>query len=268
MSADNVDGVSVADSPVQPSDTDRMSELTNRKQRLLENSSGWVQDGDYDESVIFNQMFDEAMLSYFGEVLDRGAQGRQVPRFITKWKPVVEAFVQLVLHDTDALNDALDAELHWEPEGRGEAIIRPLIEDTFDNGSYTQTLGDTGQSGLIPDDSQANGNGYTFTASQQAAIIIGYIDYNAGNEIPYDYIQEDVDDSMGVRRPIVVKNQTDMEGAMKVIDRHRAPLPVLPGETVDIDFNQHTANVKTGLWPVGIEVIIETDSKFGGVLDS
>jgi hypothetical protein len=213
-------------------------------------------------------MYDEAMLGYFNEVLDRAAQGRQVLRLFAKWKPIVEAFTQLVLHDTDALNDALDAELHWEPEGRGEAIIRPFIEDSFNNVSYTQTLGDTGQSGLVPDDGESNGTSYTFTASQQAGIIIGYIDYNAGELIPYDYIQENVDDSMGVRRPIIVRNQTSPEGSLKVIDRHRAPLPVLPGESLDVDFNQHTANVKTGLWPVGVEVIIETDAQFGGVLDS
>jgi len=268
MPSDTVDEVQIpSGTVVEPNDRERMPEVPTRVARLIEDPPTWVNDSEYDEEVVFNTLYDEAATHYTPEALGTQAQGRQVKRLLNKWKPVVSAFTRTVLHNTEKVDDALDANLAWEPEGRGEAIIRPLQTRTFANAQYEQTPTSTGQFGVVPDDNQANGSSETMTAREQSSIIVGYIDYFANNRVPYDYIQEDVSDSVGVRRPINVREATDSPESMKVIDRNRGPLAVMPGDDVDIDANIHTTGIRTGLFPVGFEVVIATNANFGGVLD-
>lgn len=268
MSSNEIDQVqSPSGDPVSPSDRQRMPEVPTRVKRLLADTPSWVNDSEYNESVVFNSLYDEASISYFADVLGTQGQGRQILRVLNKWKPVVEAFMKTVLHNTNSVDDALDANLAWEPEGRGEAIMRPLGVDSFTNAQYQQTPTSTGQFGVVPDADQGNGTQYTMTADEQAAIIIGYMDPHAGELVPYDYIQEDVTDSLGVRRPIRTRTATETQHTMNVIDRHRGPLPVMPGDSVDIDAHITETDIRTGLFPVGFEAVIATSGNYGGVLD-
>jgi hypothetical protein len=243
-------------------------ELPTQKQRWLEQAPGWVQDDQYNEPVAFDLMYDEIVSAYYEQVLDTDAQGRMVQRLFTKWKPMVEAFVQSVLHDSE-IDDTLDAHLEWEPEGRGEAYIRPISEDTFSEAHYTVTPSGTGRYNWIPseEDTATNGDSETMAAGEQGVIVIGYIETVAGGYTGYDQIQEDVDDGLGVRRELHTRGATEFPGTLGIIERNRGPVPVYPGESVDLDLNIYESGVKTGLWPVGAEVITADASSFGGVMD-
>jgi hypothetical protein len=262
MSSDNVDGVATAQgASVQVGDRAQYTELAQegQKARWIESDSDarWV--AEEDERPLFDQMYAEQVIGYYKDALGTNAQGRQVLRLMTKWKPIVAAFVRNALHNTEQIDNALDATLDWEPEGRGEAYVRPLREDSFEQSTYVNTPDDTGAYPIIVNE--------TATRNQQAWIILGYLDYFAGGQVGYDYVQERVDDSIGVRRELPTRVATETADSLAVIERDRGPLPIFPGDTVTSAINVYQSNIKTGLWPIGVEVIVESAQEAGGVLD-
>lgn len=218
----------------------------------------------FNEENIFREQYFEAAQVYTDAATNVNAQGRVIPNLFLRWADVVAEFTRYVLRgDAD---DALDAVLSWDPEGAGEAMIRPFRTDSFANAQYTQTPGSTGQFNIIPDDTQANDSTETATANEQAWIIIGWYEPVAGNVVPYDYVQANVNDNIGVRREEFLKYQMESKGTTKWAPRERGPLMIPPGFTLDVDVNVVQTGIETGLWPVGIEVIRADASEFGGVL--
>lgn len=218
----------------------------------------------FNEENIFRQMYFESARQYYAEATNVNAQGRTILKLFMRWVDVVSGFTRFVLQG-DADNP-LDATLDWDPEGAGEAMIRPFRTDAFSNSQYYQTPGSTGQFNIIPDDTQANGSTETATANEQAWIIFGWYEPVAGNVVPYDYLQADINDNVGVRREEFLKYQMEGKGTLKWAERFRGPLMVPPGFDLDIDVNVVETGIETGLWPVGVEIIRADAAEFGGVL--
>lgn len=218
----------------------------------------------FNEENIFNQQYYDAARIYFADATDVNAQGRAILRLFTRWSDVVAQFTKYVL-DGDA-DEPLDAVLDMDPEGAGEAMVRPLRTKSFGNAQYAQTPSSTGQFNIIPDDTQTDGSTETATAKEQAWAIIGWIEPRAGNVVPYDYVQADINDNLGVRREEFLKYQMETKDTLKWAERNRGPLLVPPGFDLDVDVNITTTGIETGLWPVGVEIIRADASEFGGVL--
>lgn len=218
----------------------------------------------FNQQNIFQQQYYESARQYYEDAVDVNAAGRQILKLFTRWQPVVENFARMVLRDD--VDNPLDATLSWDPEGAGEAMVRPFRTDSFSNAQYAQTPTATGQFNIIPDDTQADGSTETATSNEQAWIIIGFVERLASGEMPYDYIQADINDNVGVRREENVLLQMEGQDTLRVYERFRGPLMVEPGFDLDIDVNVKTTNIQTGLWPLGVEVIRADASEFGGVL--
>lgn len=240
-----------------------------KKQQLFSTPAENRWDGSFNEGNVFDSMYGEAVQSFYADALNtQRLDGAQILKVYQKWKPLVARFVANVLHNSQ-INNHLNANLTWEPEGSSQAILRHLQVDTFANAEYEQTPGATGQFNIVPDEDQGDGATETATANEQAWIIIGYADFKSGRTYPYDIIQEDVNDSIGVRRPLYTNNAMRTKDGLSVLERYRGPLPVQPGETLDIDIGVKAdfTDVNTQLWPMGFEVITENNGNFNGPLD-
>lgn len=259
----DIDGASVS-SVVRPSDVAEMPEVPSQQADHLQKAPSWNNSG-YDEASTFDAMYDEVASSYYPDTLDVKARGRQVLRLFGKWKPTVESFVQASLRNQN-LDDDLGANITFEPEGSSEAIVRPLSEATFGNASYNFTPNAAGEYEWIPNG--ADGDTETATANEQAFMIFGYIDYNSSYVTPYDYVQADIDDSHGVRRPFYLRNQMSQASTLSVADRERGPLMVFPNRSLDLDLNVVNPDVRSGLFPVGVEVVVASANNFGGIQDA
>lgn len=219
---------------------------------------------EFNEENIFTEQYLEAAQVYTEAATNVNAQGRVIPNLFLRWADVVAQFTRFVL--TGDADNPLDATLSWDPEGAGEAMVRPFRTDSFANAQYTQTPSATGQFNIIPDNTQANNTSETATANEQAWCIIGWYEPVAGNVVPYDYLQADVNDNIGVRREEFLKYQMESKNTTKWAPRERGPLLVPPGFDLDVDINVVQAGIETGLWPVGVEVIRADATEFGGVL--
>jgi len=220
---------------------------------------------NFNEGNVFDSMYNDFVTAYYAEATDVQAAGRQVLDLFQKWKAPAREFTKYVLRgDAD---DPLDATLNWDAEGGGEAIIRPITTHSTTNASYTQVPAATGQFNIFPDENAGDGVAATATANQQAWMVFGYMETVAGNKVPYDYTQANVNDEVGTRRQFWLRNQMDSKGTLKVAERSRGPLLVEPGFDLDIDANVHTTGIETGLFPLGIEIIRADSAEYGGVLD-
>lgn len=240
------------------------SEVSENIFDSMSNAPQWKTNGNFNEKNLFDQMYEEAVTNYYADATDVQAAGQQVLHLFDKWKPLVSQFARYVLRGS--ADHSLDATLNWDAEGSGEAIIRPLSDQSFQNATYAQTPSSTGQFNIVPDNSQADGTMATATQNEQAWIVFGFIDYYTGSYVPYDYTQSNVSDNIGVRRPFPLRNQMDSDDTLDVADRKRGPLLVSPGTSMDIDANIHTPDVKIGLFPVGFEVVRADASNFAGIL--
>lgn len=219
---------------------------------------------NFNEENIFKQQYFEAARQYYANATDVNAQGRTILQLFLRWADVVSEFTRFVLQgDAD---DPLDATLSWDPEGGGEAMVRPFLEDSFSNASYRQTPSNAGQFNIVPDQSQGNAATETATANEQGWIIIGWTDPASGTVVPYDYLQADVNDNVGVRRQEFLKYQMEGQETIGWAGRNRGPLMVEPGFDLDVDVNVVETGIETGLWPVGVEIIRADASEFAGVL--
>lgn len=261
--AAEVDGVSVPNG-VGPKDVSAMTEVPSQIQDRLKNAPAWETYDGLKEQNVFDQMYGEAALAYYANATDVPARGRQVLRVFLKWQPSLDAFVRSVLHNSGIPND-LNANLTWNPSGSSEAIVRPLLDWSFSNAQYEFTPSSTGDYQYIPNTTSSATE--TATDDEQAYAVIGYVDYATGEMVPYDYIQEEVDDTIGVRRPFPLKNQMEGIDTLKVADRDRGPLYVYPGNTLNLDLNVVKAGIKSRLYPLGIEVVTQNASNYGGILD-
>lgn len=217
---------------------------------------------------IFIQQYFEAARQYYADATDVNAQGRAILKLFTRWADVAGQFTRYVL-DGDADNP-LDATLSFDPEGAGEAYVRVLRPVTFTDfgASYAQTPTGTGRFNLLPDEASAtNGDAETAPQNEKAWMVFGWIERLAGNETPYDVVQANVNDNIGTRREEDLIYQMEGKGTIKVAERTRGPLLVEPGFDLDIDIDVKTANIQTGLWPIGIEIIRADSAEFGSVFD-
>jgi hypothetical protein len=233
----------------------------------VQKAPGW-NTAEFNEENVFDQMYDEVARTYYADATDVQAEGRQILKVFRRWKSVTEKFVQHVLHNSENLDDPIQANLDWDAEGGGEAIIRPIGEWTGANLSYYQTVDATGQFNIFPDENAGDGVAFTPTANEQALCIFGYVEFAAPDVVPYDYAQAEINDSVGARRPYYVRNALDFHDTLRVAERHRGPLLVEPGDNIDIDVNATETGIKTGLWPIGVEVVRADNTNFGGVLDA
>lgn len=249
-------------------------DITQRLQNAVQDArpgtqtdnAGW--NAEFNERNVFEAMYNEAALSYYESAAGTQAQGRQVLRLFSKWKPMVQLFTLLTLRgDTP---DSLGATLNFEPEGSTQAYLRPLRRDSFYDtddeevkADYEHVPTEEGSYNLIPND----GGRIEADENEQAYMIFGYIEYSQSRTTPYDYIQEDINDSLGVRREINTRHAFSSHGNLRVLDRDRGPLIVEPGHALDIDVNVTQPGVNTQLFPVGVEVIIEDHPASGGIMD-
>jgi len=223
---------------------------------------------EFNEDNIFEQQYMEAAKTYFADAMDVNAQGRAAYQLFLRWADVAAQWTRYVLRG-DADNP-LDAVLAWDPEGAGEAYVRPLRPATFTDfgATYAQTFTSTGRNNLLPDEANAtNGDAETAVTNEKAWMIFGWIERLAGNEVPYDVLQVDVNDNIGVRREENLVLQMEGRDTLKVAERSRGPAFVEPGFDIDIDVDVKTTNIQTGLWPIGFEVIRADSSEFGGPID-
>ena len=118
----------------------------------------------------------------------------------------------------------------------------------------------TGAYNLIPNTSGSE----TATTKEKGWIILGYVDPIVGELVPYDEIQEKVNDKVGTRRPLYPRLLFSGKGPNLKVMKRPSPLCIFPGNTLDIDLNIDTANISFGLWPLGFEVIRADSSKATG----
>jgi len=191
-----------------------------------------------------------------------GIAGRIVFDIFTEYKAVVEAFVKHVLRSEDVPGEPLRATLVGEiATGNSQAFMRPLTYRTSANVAYEHTPSTTGAYNLIPTTSGTE----TATSGQQAWVILGWYEPYARNLIPYDEIQVTISDEESTRRPLYPRNQFSLQGENNVlVIKESTPKFVEPGNTLDVDVQVRTANIKFGLWPLGIEVISADSSRAAG----
>lgn len=252
------------------------AEATNREEHFPEvprNLWSKVQNASFtagfNQENLFRHMYYESAKLIASENLDTTEQGGAIFDLFSRWRDVARQFTAYVLSDDP--DNPLDANLNYDPEGAGEAYVRPLRPVTFQGNaspaaSYTQTYTTLGRRNWIPDENSGAGNdtGETAPTNEKAWMIFGYIERLAGSEVPYDVVQANINDNVGTRREENLLWQMEGSGTLKVAERTRGPLLVEPGFTLDLDLNIKTTNIQTGLWPVGIEVIRADSSEFGG----
>lgn len=217
---------------------------------------------------IFRQQYFEAAKTYYEAATDVNAQGRAILKLFLRWADVAANWTRYVL-DGDADNP-LDATLSFDPEGAGEAYVRPLRPATFTDfgASYAQTPSATGRFNLLPDEASAtDGDSETAPQNEKAWMIFGYTEFLAGNEVPYDVVQADINDNVGVRREKNLLYAMEGQDTLKVSERSRGPLLVEPGFSLDIDVDIKTSDIQMGLWPIGFEVIRADSAEFGSVFE-
>jgi hypothetical protein len=247
-------------SSVEPTNT---SEDALTETMAATQSGRWITSGigrweDPSEQDIFDVLYDEVAASYFESALSTTGQGQQALRIFSKYKDVVQQWAQAALH-ADEIDDSLDADLNLEAEGRSQATMRPLQPDSLSSFQYVKTPGSTGQFDVISTD--------TATANEQAYIILGYYDPYAGEQTGYSQIQEEVSDSLGTRRPIPARLATEVNDSLSIIERNRGPLPVWPGDDIQVSLDVYEAGIKNGVTPIGFEVVTQNSTGFGSVLD-
>lgn len=228
----------------------------------------WGEFAAPNQDNIFKIQFLEAAKQYYESATAVNAQGRAILKLFLRWADVANEWTRYVLNG-DADNP-LDATLSFDPEGAGEAYVRPLRPVTFTDfgASYSQTPASTGRFNLLPDEANAtNGDAETAPQNEKAWMIFGWIERLAGNEVPYDVVQADINDNVGVRREENLVYQMEGKQTLKVAPRSRGPLLVEPGFDLDIDIDVKVTNITTGLWPIGIEVIRADSAEFGSVFD-
>jgi hypothetical protein len=241
-------------------------EVDNNIWSNVQKAPGW-NTAEFNEKTVFDQMYDEVIRTYYPDAVDVAAEGRQILKLFRRWKSVTERFVQHVLHNSENLDDPIQANLDWDAEGGGEAIIRPIQEKTGSNVSYFQTPTAEGKFNIFPDETAGDDVSFTPTENEQALIILGYVEFaNPGNAV-FDFTQAKVNDSIGARRPFYIRNAIDFHDTLKVAERHRGPLLVEPGDEIDIDANVIQTDTKTGLFPVGVEVVRADHPTFPAILD-
>lgn len=272
--------MSTGGSPV-PTDFESAEASPNQRQRdfadVPENLWSKVRnaqpfEAEFNEENLFKQQYFESAKIYYESATAVNAQGRAILQLFMRWADVAAQWTRYVLRG-DADNP-LDAVLSWDPEGAGEAYVRPLRPVTFQSqgnpaAAYTQTPTSTGRFNLIPDEANAtNGDRETAPQNEKAWMIFGWVERLAGNEVPYDVVQANINDNRGTRREEFLVYQMEGKQTLKVSERSRGPLLVEPGFGLDIDLDIKTTNIQTGLWPIGIEVIRADSSEFGSVFNS
>lgn len=218
------------------------------------------------EERVFNAQYNHIVTQYYQEAVDDGPlDGQTVLKFFQRWKPIVSAFVRASLRGGEVDNE-LGATLSPSPNGSTQAYLRALRTDALTNASYYQTPSATGQYNIFPDEVAGDDTFATPTDNEQAWIIPGMFEYAASGGVPYDYIQAELNDATGVRAEMYARPQVEQEGTMALVEFTQGPLPAYPGIGVDIDVNAYRTGVKTGLFPLGFEVITESAAESGGVL--
>jgi len=206
-------------------------------------------DRDVSEKEVFEAQYAAVTQYYYS-----GAGGNPLILDIFRvYKPIVEAWVKLSLRGEKVPGEPLNAILKGETAtGTSEAFLRPLTLRTFANAAYEHIPSTTGSYDLIPNTTGTE----SATTKEQSWIILGYMDPLVGNVVPYDEIQENVNDGIGIRKPLYPRLAFAAQGPNNIkVFKRPSPLLVLPGNTLDINVYVRTANVKFGLWPIGFEVI-------------
>lgn len=250
----NVKGVSSMKSFL---DTNFPSMSSPKRDNLMQAGS-WK--SEYEERDRFEAKYHQIAHTYFGEALDTENRGQVFINLFEDFKPIASTFVRTVLRNDNVAGDELKANLIGDDaEGGSEATIRTLGAWSFDNFDYEHTPGNTGNYDLLPTD----GSTETPTSGEQAWMIMGWADYSDGRVFPADYIQANINDDIGDREPVFIKNQMETAESLGIAKLEKGPLLVEPGEDLDVDLNVTQTNMKMRLRPIGIEVITADASDYG-----
>lgn len=215
------------------------------------------------EKDVFERQYAGIAQFYYAQAASVG--GKIVLEIFQEYKPLVELFVRHCLKSETVPGEPLNALLVGEiATGNSQAFLRPITYRSFTNCAYEHIPTSTGKYDLIPNTSGTE----SATTKKKAWAILGWIEPYAKEVIPYDEIQVTISDSEGKRRPLYPRVQFMAQGAdnIKVI-KENSPKLVEPGNTLDVDVMVRTANVKFGLWPLGVELIRADDSSANGPSD-
>jgi hypothetical protein len=222
-------------------------------------------DGEANERAVFDSQFN-VVRQTFAEAIPTASEGEALLRTFEKYREIVAQFTLSVLKNSN-ISDHLGATLSVNPQGGQQAMLRQFRLDSITSGdaSYRQTPSATGQFNIVPDEGAGDGVGEQATPGEQAFIVLGYIEFEAADAVPYDYIQAEIDDTRGVYREQYIRSQVELGPAVKFIEA-RTPLMVIPGNEIDIDVNVVRPGLSTGLFPAAFEVVTGDSNAFGGVL--
>jgi hypothetical protein len=222
-------------------------------------------DADANERAVFDSQYN-VVRQVFAETIPTAAEGEALLRTFEKYREVVAQFTLAVLKSSN-ISDSLGATLSVDPQGGQQAMLRRFRQDSVPSRdvSYRQTPAAAGQFNVLPDEAAGDGVGEEATPGEQAWIFIGYIEYEAANAVPYDYVQAEMDDTRGVYREQYIRDHVELGPSVKFIEA-RTPLLVIPGNEVDLDINVVRPDLPTALFPVGFEVVTGDSGQFGGVL--
>ncbi len=249
--------------------------MSEDKRKKLSNASNWDWHDarDFNEGDVFERKFREICGYYYAQGVARDSLGASILKLFQKYKPAMEAFVKEFTYSTEKVNGEFMGDI---ARGASETTIRPLVLDSFSDVAYTapscanywQLPGAVpaypvpGEQHIIPDNIQTAAGRAEAVAheNRRAFFIVGYAELVAGVAV-YDSVQEDVNDSIGLRNPLYHWPQMSMTNLLLM--QNGTPLYVETGEEYDLD-GWATAEVVSGLWPIGIECIIEPE--LGAVL--
>lgn len=238
------------------------------KRGKLANAStwDWHESRDFNQGDVFERKFREIAGWYYAEGAGRDPLVVAIAKLFAKYKPIIEAFVKEFTYSTEKVNGQFMGDL---ARGASEVTLRPLVLDSFGTlahvlacANYWQLPAAGAENHIIPDNVRTAAEvaagrvpaAFAHT-NRRAWLILGYAELVAGVQV-YDSVQEWINDSVGFRKPLYNWPQLSISNILLM--QSGCPLYVETGEQFDLD-GWATAAVNSGIWPIGVEAIVDPE---------
>lgn len=249
-----------------------------------------IEGGPLTEEHVFDRAW-KSMTGFYLSKVESDQVGEALLSIFERNRNIAEAFTKLVLRNEDVRGRPLDATLTGaRAKGPSEAFMRPITRETFYDGDENEyafkyeedydgeTDSDAGDDiDIIPNYHYSDEVDDYFTARdrQQAFVIFGHMDVSDSPRMQWDAIQEEMNDSIGVRRPQYVKAEGDIveAGNMRIFESMNGPFLVEPEKQIDInvrlaqDMDFADDDVFLEIMPLGLEIIRADADNAQGPLD-